>query len=316
MSTGNRITDLAVIIPARNEAPRIGACLGSVRQALECAGAADAEVIVIDDASTDETSDVARAHGALAIRQSRRGGPLEAWARGVDSSSAPLLFFVDADCRVDREAFSVLLPAFARPAVGVVAARSEPDCGRPLSSLVERSASFSALLLHETKSRLVNHDFLPIGRLMAVRREAWLGGGDHRWPCDRVVASRAKHMGWEVIYTPAAVVYYQPVGTYGELRSDYLRTAVAQTRLNGNWAEPLPRRVAGRAASASLRRQPLNAAAWITIRTRLWSERAVGRMQPDEAYARWGRPGPTEPSPSPTGLRPRTPSEESQGGPS
>ena len=133
-----------------------------------------------------------------------------------------LLFFVDADCRVDKGAFSALLRGFARPTVGVIAARSEPDSGRTVNSLVERSATFSALMLHETKSRLVNHDFLPIGRLMAVRRAAWQGGGQ-QWPCDRVVASRAKQAGWEIIYTPEAVVYYRPLATYDELRSDYVR---------------------------------------------------------------------------------------------
>jgi glycosyltransferase involved in cell wall biosynthesis len=312
MSTDNRISDLAVIIPARNEASRLGACLDSVRQALECAQVADAEVVVVDDASTDETSDVARGHGALAIRQSQRGGPLEAWSRGVASSAAPLLFFVDADCRVDKGAFSALLHGFARPTVGIVAARSEPDSGRAGNSLVERSATFSALMLHEIKSRLANHDFLPIGRLMAVRRAAWQEG-DNRWPCDRVVASRARQAGWDIVYVPDALVYYQPVGTYGEIRSDYVRTAVAQARLNGGWSEPLPRRVAGRAASASLRRQPLNAAAWLTVRTRLWGERAVGLLRPDEAYARWARPGHSESGRSPAGLSRPMPSEESPG---
>jgi glycosyltransferase involved in cell wall biosynthesis len=308
MSTGNRIPDLAVIIPARNEASSLGGCLDSVRQALDCAAVTDAEVIVVDDASTDETSDVARDHGALAIRQSRRLGPLEAWSRGVASSSASLLCFVDADCRVDTGAFSGLLSGFARPTVGIVAARSEPDSSRTVNSLVERSAAFSALMLHEVKRRLVNHDFLPIGRLMAVRRAAWQDG-DNRWPCDRVVAWRAKRAGWDIIYRPDALVYYRPVGTYGELRSDYVRTAFAQALLNGDWAEPLPRGVAGRAAFATARRQPVNAAAWLTLRTRLWSERAVGLMRPDEAYARWDRRSHSSPLPGRTGLSHQTPEE-------
>ena len=280
--------DLAVIIPARNEAPRIGACLDSIRQALEYAGVTEAEVIVVDDESTDETSEVARAHGALAVRQSQRCGPLAAWTLGVASSSAPLLFFVDADCQVDKAAFPALLRGFARPAVGVVAARGEIERGRTINSLVERSATFSSLVLHEIKTRLASHDFLPIGKLMAVRREAWIEG-DHRWPCDRVIASRAKQAGWEVIYAPEAVVYYTPVETYGELRSDYARTIVAQDILCSGWAEPLPRGVVRRAAFASLRRQPLNAAAWAAVRARLWSERSRGQMHAAEGYARWGR---------------------------
>src|ERR1700731_56946 len=170
MRNGIRIPDLTVIIPARNEASRLGGCLGSVRQALEYAEVTEAEVIVVDDDSTDETSEVARAHGALAIHQSPRRGPLAAWSLGVANSSASLLFFVDADSHVDKRAFSVLLRGFARPSAGVIAARSEPVSGRTVNSLMERSAAFSALMLHETKNRLVNHDFLPIGRLMAVRR--------------------------------------------------------------------------------------------------------------------------------------------------
>jgi glycosyltransferase involved in cell wall biosynthesis len=283
-----------VIIPARNEAPRIGACLDSIRRALEYAGVTEAEVIVVDDESTDETSQVARAHGALAVRQSQRRGPLAAWTLGVASSSAPLLFFVDADCHVDQAAFPPLLRGFARPAVGVVAARGEIERGRAVNSLVERSAAFSSLMLHEIKSRLAGHDFLPIGKLMAVRREAWVEG-DHRWPCDRVIASRAKRAGWEITYAADAVVYYIPVETYGELRSDYVRTVVAQELLCSGWGEPLPRGVVRHAAFASLRRQPLNAAAWVAVRARLRSERSSGRMHADEGYARWGR-SPDSPS--------------------
>jgi len=280
--------DLAVIIPARNEAPRIGRCLGSIHRALEYAGATAAEVIVVDDDSTDDTSQIARAHGAVAVRQSPRGGPLAAWAFGVANSSARLLFFVDADCQVDQAAFAALLRGFARPEVGVVAARGDLDRGRTVSSLAERSAAFSALMLHEIKIRLASHDFLPIGKLMAVRREAW-GTSGQSWPCDRVVASRAKRAGWEVSYAAEAVVYYAPVTTYSELRSDYVRTVVAQDLHGSDWAEPLPPGVARRAAFASLRRQPLNAAAWAAVRARLRSERSLGQLPTGDGYARWDR---------------------------
>ncbi len=283
-----RTPDLAVIIPARNEARNIGGCLDSIHEALEQAKVTDAEVIVVDDESSDGTCEVARAHGARVLRQVPRRGPLAAWTRGVAESSAPWLCFVDADCRVDQGALAALMGAFSRPMVGVVAARSELSGGRTGDSLVERSAAFSALLLHETKSRLGDHEFTPIGRLMAVRRAAWRQD-DHRWPCDRAVASRAKKAGWAISYRPDAVVYYQPVGTYRELRLDYVRTIVGQTRLGGDLAGPLPRGLVARAAFASLRQQPLNAAAWISVRARLWGERSRGRLPLAAGYARWDR---------------------------
>jgi glycosyltransferase involved in cell wall biosynthesis len=132
--------DLAVIIPARNEAPRIGGCLDSIHQALEYAGVTAAEVIVVDDESTDETSPIARAHGAVAVRQSPRGGPLAAWTFGVANSSAPLLFFVDADCLVDHAAFAALLRGFARSESSRRAATSTAD-GSPIRSWNARPPS-------------------------------------------------------------------------------------------------------------------------------------------------------------------------------
>lgn len=319
MTMGNRAPDLAVIIPAHNEASRVGGCLTSIREALEYAKVTYAQVIVVDDHSTDETSDVARAHGALTIRQGQRLGQMAACSSGVVNSSAPLLFFVDADCRVDKGAFSALLPGFARPTVGVVAARSEPDPGLTIKSLVERSGIFSAIVLHETKSRLVNHDFLPIGRLFGLRRAAWRAGDDQQRPCDRIYASRAKRAGWEIIYKPEAVVYYQPVETYGELWSAYSRSTDthSRARLADNWAEPLPRAAVCRAAVASMRRQPLSAAAWLAVRTRLWSERVIGLPRPVERPARsgaWERPPhSSRPDSSPGPVHQAV--EESAGGP-
>jgi glycosyltransferase involved in cell wall biosynthesis len=319
MTTGNLAPYLAVIIPAHNEASRVGECLDSIREALEYAEVTDAQVIVVDDHSTDETSDVARAHGAFTIRQSRRLGQMAACSLGVVNSSASLLFFVDADCRVDKGAFSALLRGFARPTVGVVAARSEPEPGLTVKSLVERSGIFSAIVLHETKSRLVNHDFLPIGRLFALRRAAWQAGDDQQRPCDRIYASRAKRAGWEIIYMPEAVVYYQPLETYDELRSAYIRSADthSRARLVGDWAEPLPRGAVCRAAAASVRRQPLRAAAWLALRTRLWSERVLGLARPGEGFASSGvwerlphssrshsRPGPGHQTPEEPAGRP------------
>jgi glycosyltransferase involved in cell wall biosynthesis len=54
------------VIPAYNEASRIDAVLSSVPDRID--GVAERVVVVVDDGSTDDTSGVARAHGAGAIR--------------------------------------------------------------------------------------------------------------------------------------------------------------------------------------------------------------------------------------------------------
>ena len=55
---------LAVLIPARDEAPRLGGVLDRVRASLP-----DADVIVVDGRSQDETAEIALAHGAAVVRQ-------------------------------------------------------------------------------------------------------------------------------------------------------------------------------------------------------------------------------------------------------
>ncbi|HET9552688.1 MAG TPA: glycosyltransferase, partial [Anaeromyxobacteraceae bacterium] len=63
--SGSRV---AVIVPCLNEALTIGAVIDDFRAALP-----GAELVVIDNASTDDTSAVAAAHGATVLRERRRG---------------------------------------------------------------------------------------------------------------------------------------------------------------------------------------------------------------------------------------------------
>ncbi len=57
----------ALIIPALNEEAAIGATLDALR------GAPLAQLIVVDNGSTDRTAEVARAHGAQVVAEPRRG---------------------------------------------------------------------------------------------------------------------------------------------------------------------------------------------------------------------------------------------------
>ena len=277
MSTGDRIPDLAVIIPAHNEASGLGECLESIRVALEYAEVTEAEVIVVDDHSTDETSDVARAHGALAIRQSRRLGQMAACSLGVASSSASLLFFVDADCRVDEAAFSALLRGFARPAVGVVAARSEPEprAHRQIARGTLRNFQCHIAPRDQEPSRQP--------RLLAHRAAVWSRAGPRG---RRVTTSSGRATG----STPRA---RNALGGKSSIHAGRGRATTSRSkRMTSSGPLTFARHTHthGRDTSAtgwshchggpcaaqpvaSVRRQPLSAAAWLALRMRLWSER-------------------------------------------
>jgi len=84
---------LSVVVPVRNDPERLAICLEALaRSSLE-----NHEVIVVDDASDDQTPEVARRHGARVIIQKQRTGPGLARNRGVEAARADIVLFVDAD---------------------------------------------------------------------------------------------------------------------------------------------------------------------------------------------------------------------------
>jgi len=83
-----------VVIPARNEATTIG---DVVAAALACRHTR--EVVVVDDGSTDGTSDRALAAGAKVVRREvGTGSKANAMELGVAATDAEAILFCDADC--------------------------------------------------------------------------------------------------------------------------------------------------------------------------------------------------------------------------
>jgi GT2 family glycosyltransferase len=86
----------SVIVPARNAADHMGRCVDAVWR-----DGVPVELIVVDDASTDETAALARAGQAHVIALQWHKGPAAARNIGVAASHCEMLIFVDADIEVN-----------------------------------------------------------------------------------------------------------------------------------------------------------------------------------------------------------------------
>ncbi len=112
---------IAVVIPALDEAARIGACLESV-------GNDAVEVVVVDGGSSDGTPEIAAGFEGVRVVPSPRGRGLQL-NRGVRATRAPLLVFLHADCRLPRGWTEAVRGALADPGVALACFRlhTEPS---------------------------------------------------------------------------------------------------------------------------------------------------------------------------------------------
>jgi glycosyltransferase involved in cell wall biosynthesis len=102
---------LSFVVPAYNEELELPSALVAIRNAAETSGQ-NYEIIVVDDASTDATADLARNAGAEVISIDRRQ-IAAARNTGAGAARGEILFFVDADTQIKPEHVSGALDALA-----------------------------------------------------------------------------------------------------------------------------------------------------------------------------------------------------------
>ncbi|HKK47450.1 MAG TPA: glycosyltransferase family 2 protein [Alkalispirochaeta sp.] len=132
--TAHCVKRVSVIIPARNEAGRIGDLLNS----LQSQTVLPQEIIVVDDESSDTTAQVARAAGARVVEVSHRPPRWigKSWAcdRGAAAASGEVFLFLDADVSLAEDGIERLLCAFEQLNHGVVSVQPYHRIGRPYES--------------------------------------------------------------------------------------------------------------------------------------------------------------------------------------
>nr|MDT0656800.1 glycosyltransferase 87 family protein [Micromonospora sp. DSM 115978] len=106
---------VSVIIPCYNRTQTIELCLRSVAAQTYPA----IEVIVVDDASTDDSAAVAETAGATVLRLPANRGPSAARNLGAEHARGEILFFLDADVALEQGGV----------AAAVAALRSAPELG-------------------------------------------------------------------------------------------------------------------------------------------------------------------------------------------
>lgn len=167
-------TTILFVIPARNEERHLASCLDSINAQQVDTENSDCSTVVVDNASTDRTCEIAREHGADVVKvQPGKAG--RARNRGAEARSSDFIAFVDADCVLPPHWLANCMEHFrggSVAAVGAVQAKAPAD-----APWVERTWLDAATRKSDTQWSQV--DWLPAFNFL-VRTEDFnaIGGFD------------------------------------------------------------------------------------------------------------------------------------------
>ena len=208
---------LSVVIPSRNGGDILLRYLpGIIRETQGCGG----EVIVVDDASSDNTREVLERNfpGVKVLRRSSPSGFPVSVNAGMDVASGGNLLVLNNDTEPVKGSFILLLAALEEADSNVAAA--VPAIPRPdgtddslIKWGVHRGLAVTGEILHGYS--------YPSGACALWRREVWkeLGGMDESYTPiyweDADLGARMRNNGYGMIRVPKAVVRHMHASTMG-----------------------------------------------------------------------------------------------------
>jgi glycosyltransferase involved in cell wall biosynthesis len=180
-------TAVSVLIPARNEERVIGASLAS----LLASRGVEIEIVVLDDASTDRTSEIVRSFAEKDARvRLRTSAPLPSGWNGkqhacyalAQAARSDVLCFLDADVRLAPEALASMNAFLRRSGSDLVSGFPHQETETPLECLLLPLIHFvllSYLPLAGMRALPAPRFAVGCGQFLMARRDAYRKSGGH-----------------------------------------------------------------------------------------------------------------------------------------
>ncbi|NOD90916.1 MULTISPECIES: glycosyltransferase family 2 protein [unclassified Ruegeria] len=216
----------AVIIPHYNDIPRLERCLS----ALTDNDISNTEIIVVDNASPVSLDQISRAFPKVRFVVETQKGAAHARNRGVAETTAPRLFFIDADC----------VPASDWLTVGRRIADRADLIGGRVDVFDETPAprsgaeAFEAVFAFNFRRYIEVQGFSGAGNLL-TRRDVFdaIGGFLNGVSEDREWTMRAVSRGYSLIYEDDFRVSHPSRQDWPALKAKWRRTTQEAYQLNG-----------------------------------------------------------------------------------
>ncbi|HET7572553.1 MAG TPA: glycosyltransferase family 2 protein [Gaiellaceae bacterium] len=254
-----------MVVVTRDNADLLRDALASI---LADSSGVERELIVVDNGSSDGTTEVAAAAAAgapfpVTLLHEPEPGLSRGRNRGVAAARGEIVLFTDDDVLVEDGWADALAAAFADPAVGVAGGRTLPIWPHPPAAWLDGPHRVSlALFDHGEESRLLADDEALAGANLALRASLLgpdpfrldIGNtGDRRFGYEETALVDALRREHAAVYVGSAVVHHRIRAermTLRWLRATYFDQGIAVLRL---------RERAGEAESPGLARRLVRA---------------------------------------------------------
>ena len=194
----------------------------------------EAEVVVLDNASTDATAELAHEHGARHLRLEQRVSWAEANNAGIAAAGGESVLLLNADCFLEPDFLAKARARLSDPAIGAVAPKLVRTLGPAPADRLDLLDAAGMCMNRARRNNLAGHGrprlaydtpglaFGADGAAALFRREMLedctvdgelLDPAFEKWASDVDLAWRAHLMGWKCAYEPRAVAYH--VRSYG-----------------------------------------------------------------------------------------------------
>ena len=221
---------VSVVIPVYNGGTKFRRCLLSVAASTP----PPKEIIVVADGDSDGSWRVAEEFGMQVLRIPTPGGPARARNLGAHTAKGDILFFVDADVTIPRDAVSQIAAAF----------QHDPDLTAVFGSYDDEPFETNFLsqyknLFHHYVHQTANEEaFTFWGACGAIRREVFLAldGFDEGYRRSSIedieLGYRLKRAGYRIrLLKELKVKHLKCWNIFSLLRADFFYRALPWTRL-------------------------------------------------------------------------------------
>jgi cellulose synthase/poly-beta-1,6-N-acetylglucosamine synthase-like glycosyltransferase/peptidoglycan/xylan/chitin deacetylase (PgdA/CDA1 family) len=218
---------VSILIPAFNEEKVISRTLQSL---LTSDYSGPMEILVVDDGSSDRTSEIVEAFSDARVRLIRQPnlGKARALQNAVAHANSEIFIFADADTQFDREALRYLVGALENEKTGAVSGQARVGNPRTFAARCQEIEYLCNFNLDRRAYAAWNCITVVPGAISAIKREAIEAAGGISLDTlaeDTDLTLAIHRAGYRVEYAPQAIAFTEAPETFSQLARQRFRWA-------------------------------------------------------------------------------------------